>query len=85
MTIVGYDPPRTPEGCSCRCHVGVKFTFGSCCLHAPIFGPPVYRWTLEELRELEREYEAYRVKEGSGSRFETRSFLAWLNSLGRDT
>lgn len=40
--LIGYDPPRTPEGCSCPCHVGPERPEPPqkamrCCLHKPLY------------------------------------------------
>ena len=33
---IGYDPPRTPEGCECACHRWEPI-YCRRCLHRPIF------------------------------------------------
>ena len=57
--LVGYDPPRTPKGCSCPCHTDLP-EMTRCCLHAPIFG----RVIVEEDRVLDQ-----RVIEANMRRF----------------
>jgi hypothetical protein len=40
LALVGYDPPRTLEGCECPCHKdpsAVPPSRWGCCLHAPVY------------------------------------------------